>query len=38
MYDVTLAPDKRPDRASVAQALNTQVVIQVTLAGDKLSA
>src|SRR5262249_14157121 len=38
MYDVTLAVDKRPERASVAQALNTQVVIQVTLEDDKLSA
>lgn len=38
MYDVTLAPDKRPDGASVAQAVTTQVVIQVTLEDDKRSA
>jgi hypothetical protein len=38
LYDVTLAPDKRPDGASVTQAVNTQVVIQVTLEDDKLSA
>jgi hypothetical protein len=38
MYDVTLAPDKRPDGASVARAINTQVVIQVALEANKLSA
>lgn len=38
MYDVTLTPDKRPDRASVAQAVTTQVVVRVTLEDDKLSA
>jgi hypothetical protein len=38
MYDVTLAPDKRPDGASVTQAANTQVVIQVALEDDELSA